>query len=348
MSPADPASWPELHFRAMGCAMSVRLAARPEAAQTPLRAIADFFAAVEKRLSRFDPASELSALNRRSGEWIAVSPLLWSVVDAALVASEQTGGLFDPTLLAALEAAGYDRPFEQVAAVQPPAAETRLPLDSRIHSLERRSGRELRLPPGVRLDLGGIAKGYTAARAVDALRHWGPCLVDAGGDLVAGDAPPGWPGWPVGVAAPADAATPQEAAEPDLLLLWLANASVATSGVDYRHWWRGGRRLHHIVDPRTGQPAQTDLRTATVLDTSAVRAEAWATAALVLGVAAAEQTWLRRGIAGVLVDDAGLRVTPALQPFIAWQAPETLAQSSPENSVKEQLGKEKLGERNTW
>ncbi|MCC6167577.1 MAG: FAD:protein FMN transferase [Caldilineaceae bacterium] len=326
MSPADPASWPELHFRAMGCAMSVRLVARIEAAQAPLRAIATLFAAVEKRLSRFDPASELSTLNRRSGEWVVVSPLLWSVADAALAANEQTDGLFDPTLLAELEAAGYDRSFDQVAATQPLAAETRLPLDTRARNVERRSGRELRLPPGVRLDLGGIAKGYTAAKAVDALRHWGPCLVDAGGDLVAGDAPPGWPGWPVGVAAPADAGASQETAERDLLLLWLANASVATSGVDYRHWARGGCRLHHIIDPRTGQPAQTDLRTATVLDPSAVRAEAWATAALALGAAAAEQAWLRKRIAGVLVDDAGLRVTPALQPLIAWQAPETLAQ----------------------
>lgn len=318
--PADPASWPALRFRAMGCAMSAHLAVPPEAASAPLRQVTALFAGLEQRLSRFDPASELAQLNRRAGEWAAVSPLLWEVVEAALDLTEETGGLFDPTLLAALEAAGYDRPFEQVAAaVRDDRPMTTGPFTGHARAVERRPGREVRLPPGVRLDLGGIAKGYAAQQAAAFLRQWGPCLVDAGGDLAAGDAPPGWPGWPVGVAAPTTAESETSAQDQDLLLLWLANAAAATSGIDYRHWRRGGQLQHHIIDPRSGLPAVTDLLTATVVDASAVRAEAWATAALVMGAAVAGQTWLRQGVAGALVQQDGrVRVTPTLHSAVAW------------------------------
>jgi thiamine biosynthesis lipoprotein len=308
----------------MGCAMSVRLAVPPEVAAAPLRATVDLFAAFERVLSRFDPASELARLNRRTGEWVAVSPLLWSVVDAALAMAEETAGLFDPTLLAALEAAGYDRSFEHVAAHLGQPAGQVVPtarLAGHTCAVERRAGHEVRLPPGVRLDVGGIAKGYVAQQAVESLRHCGPCLVDAGGDLAAGAAPPGWPGWPVSVAAPSADPANGQPVQDQAMLLWLVNGSVATSGVDYRHWMRGGRRMHHVIDPRTGLPADTDLLTATVLDTSAVRAEAWATAALVLGAAAADIWWQRQGLAGALIrQDGRLQITPALRPAIAWPA----------------------------
>lgn len=328
VSPLDPGLWPELRFHAMGCSMSARLAAAPEIAMAPLAATAELFAVLEQRLSRFDSTSELSRLNRQAGQWAIVSPLLWSVVGAALTMAEETDGLFDPTLLAALEASGYDRSFEQIAAASVQSAWQPISnssLTGHARAVERRSGRELRLPPSVRLDLGGIAKGYAAQQAVDFLRHWGPCLVDAGGDLAAGDAPPDWPGWPVGVAAPSAAQAEDPPDDHDTMLLWLANSSLATSGIDYRRWMRGGRSMHHVIDPRTGLPAVTDLATATVLDASSVRAEVWATAALVLGSSAAERTWLHKGLAGVLLrQDGSLRVTPALHSAIGWLSPELL------------------------
>ena len=276
----DPSTWPVHHFRAMGCEMSVRRALSAAAAARPFARVERLFVAVEQALSRFDAQSELSRLNARPGEWVRVSPLLWEVLESALAMAQETGGRFDPTLLGALEAAGYGRTFGEIAAagaVGPSSDSHR----GRFREIGRRAApREVFLPRGVRLDLGGIAKGWTAQRAVQRLRPWGPILVDAGGDLVAGDAPPGWPGWPVAIAAPSDGARPNA---PDLAQLWLRNAALATSGVDFRRWQVNGATRHHIIDPRTGRPAATDLLAVTVLDQSAVRAEAWATATIVAG-----------------------------------------------------------------
>jgi thiamine biosynthesis lipoprotein len=118
----------------------------------------------------------------------------------------------------------------------------------------------VRLPVGVGLDLGGIAKGDTAQQALNLLAQTGPALVDAGGDLVAGLAPAGCPGWPVALSTPWREAAPTR----DLATFWLADGALATSGVDYRSWVQDGLVAHHLIDPQTGQPAETDLLTATV------------------------------------------------------------------------------------
>ena len=171
----------------------------------------------------------------------------------------------------------------------------------------------VRLPPRVRLDFGGIAKGATAQQAVAFLRQWGPCLVDAGGDLVAGDAPTGWPGWLVAIANPAATGEP----ESDLAHLWLRNSALATSGIDYRRWQQGPTPRHHLIDPRTGAPAATDLLTVSVLAADATVAEAWAKAALIVGAEAGETLLQERQMAAALVDQQRrLTLTPALQPFV--------------------------------
>ncbi len=269
----------------MGSEMGVWLQlADGDAAERLLRGAAALFNEAERRLSRFDPDSELSRLNERPDEWVEVSRPLWRVMTRALQLAEETGGLFDPTLLDAMLAAGYDRPFDpawrggngHVAADAPP-------LFGQWQLVERDGARRaLRLSHGARLDLGGIAKGFTARQVVDWLSVWGPCLVDAGGDLSAGDGPAGESGWPVAVAAPSGM-TAGDTPDRPALHLWLSNATLATSGVDYRWWLSGGRRHHHVIDPRTGHAAETDLLTATVLSADAARAEAWATALLVAG-----------------------------------------------------------------
>jgi thiamine biosynthesis lipoprotein len=331
----EPASWPERHFSAMGCHMSARLTVEPRRAAEPLAQVEALFANAEKCLSRFDPNSELSYLNAHASRWLRLSPLLWDVLAVALDMAEETSGLFDPTLLLALEAAGYTRSFEKMGDGSTQERRTSTDASPRTTAWtggnwrqirRRRTTHEVWLPMGTKLDLGGIAKGYVAQQAVMLLRKWGPALVNAGGDLVAGDPPPGFAGWPVAVAAPS--ARPH-GESPDLAMIWLVNAALATSGMDYRRWDWHGRTMHHIIDPRSGQPAVTDLISATVLAPTAAQAEGWAKAALVLGQQKGTTALAARQLAGLLISgDGHLVVTPTLRRWLAWLAAPERRQTS--------------------
>jgi thiamine biosynthesis lipoprotein len=207
-----------------------------------------------------------------------------------------------PLLLDALEAAGYDRSFDALDRSGPPAktAVEARPAPRAAEAVRRDSRqRTLQLLGGARLDLGGVAKGWAADRAARRLGAHGAALVDAGGDIaVSGPRPDGLP-WTIGIANPI---RPDE----DLESLCLAVGGVATSGRDYRRWQRDGVWYHHILDPRTGRPAETDVLSATVAGPSAVRAEMAAKAALILG-SRAGLAWLeaRPEMAGLLVLENG-------------------------------------------
>jgi signal transduction histidine kinase len=136
---------------------------------------------VEARLSRFRPESELSRLNTTAGRAVPVSRLLWNVVACALESAHRTAGLYDPTVLEAREAAGYDRTFEALAGNSGPPGVPPPPLYG-WRDIERDSAAQtIALPPGVRLDLGGTAKGWAADRAAEQLATLGPCLLVLGG-----------------------------------------------------------------------------------------------------------------------------------------------------------------------
>jgi len=296
-----------VRFWAMGCQMSAWLASPiDKEGEEGLQAVVDFMREVEARLSRFLPESELSRLNAHGR--ISASPLLWAVLRQAIRAARATGGLFDPTVLSALEAAGYDRPF---ALLQPDDAAPRrtLPICWRCMRLHP-SRREVKLSHGVRVDLGGIAKGWAADRAARFLSRWGPCLVDAGGDIAVRGAPPGWLGWPVGIADP-------WREDRDMAVLCLKRGGVATSGVDYRRWRRQGRDFHHIIHPRTGTPAQTDLLSVTVWAPSTMWADVMAKVALILGGRRGWR-WLhaRRLPALMVWRDGRARLTPEMFPLL--------------------------------
>ncbi len=307
-------------FRAMGSAISVWLRLDDAAlAVDLLRQAQNFFAAVETRMTRFDPASELSQLNRHSGRWSPLSRPLWQVIQRALELAKATDGLFDPTTLTAVVAAGYDRTF---AAVQRTRSEHSATAeastgcwDAVLCDPERHA---LYLPAGIGLDLGGIAKGFTAEQVVNFLCQWGPCLVDAGGDLTAGDGPPGYPGWPVAIAMPTATEMTDEDESPTALTLWLNNATLATSGTDYRWWLQAGQRLHHLIDPRTGRPAESDIVTASVLCADACCAEAWATATLVAGVTDGMARLATRQLAGAVIDqNQQIHLSAAMHRYVA-------------------------------
>ena len=206
-----------------------------------------------------------------------------------------TGGLVTPLVYDALLSAGYDRPFEEMADGIRNSGTQNIPMQD-WHSIrwdQKKS--QIQFPYGTRLDFGGIAKGWAADRTSAALRRYGPALVDAGGDISAnGPRADGSP-WPVGVANPFIAEEP-------LFTLAIVKGGVATSGRDYRKWNVDGRLRHHIIDPRTGEPAETDAVTATVIAPDARRAEAAAKTALILGSEGGVH-WLNRhsDLAGMLV-----------------------------------------------
>jgi thiamine biosynthesis lipoprotein len=315
----------QVEFRAMGCSVRAVLSTGEGGTVDRLAEVAGWFGGWEADLSRFRGDSELSRLNA-SGRWpMAVGPALWSVLQAAVRAAAWSGGLVVPTLLADVERAGYDLSFGTPAAGRPDAAQggggcagcqgTGLAVGRRRHS-RTADWRDIRLdadhrtvtlPPGVRLDLGGIAKGWAADEAAQRLAAHGSALVDAGGDIAVSGPPDaareGYALWPVAVADPF---------RPDgyLTVLWLRQGGVATSGRDYRRWKRNGRWQHHIIDPRTGAPAVTDVLTATVIAPTACQAETAAKVALILGSRKA-LVWIeaRPTLAGLIVTEDGLVTT---------------------------------------
>ncbi len=301
-----------IEFHAMGSRMLAAVDSDAVAAMMRLDEVPRWFQVWETRLSRFQPESELSNLNRASGVPFPVSAVLWDALHVSLEAVRFSDGLVAPTLTPWLEAAGYDRSFEAIAdlagspatALAPPArAGAELKLDPHR--------RYVTLPAGCRLDLGGTAKGWAADRAARRLRALGPCLVDAGGDIAVYGPRLDGAGWAVGISDPFH---PGESLE----LLGLTRGAVATSGRDYHRWIRQGASQHHIIDPRTGMPASTDVLTATVVAPSTVEAESAAKVALILGSNAALD-WLEAHppLAGLLVlEDGSVRRSRRLSRYI--------------------------------
>jgi FAD:protein FMN transferase len=218
-----------------------------------------------RRLTRFEPDSELSRFNAGAGHWTAVSPDLEALLREALRAWETSGGLVHAGCLRAMRATGYTRPLRQGLTVplEPPPG----PLPPLPEVLETRPGRA-RLAPGAGVDLGGLAKGWMADRLVDLLGE--NALAELGGDLATRGEGPIGEGWPIEFGGRSVA---------------LHDGAAATSGTWRRRW--GG--VHHLIDPRTGRPAATDLQEVQVIARSGVEAEVLAKTGLLLGSAAAQE-----------------------------------------------------------
>jgi thiamine biosynthesis lipoprotein len=258
-----------------------------------------FLARYESTLSRFRPDSELCRFNAAQQPEVPASPLLRTAVAGALWAAERTGGLVDPTLTGALEAAGYDRDRREPEIALPDAlaaAPRRRAANPDPSAAWRHAvvlERSIRRPPGLRFDTGGTGKGLAAdllAVRFAASERW---AIDCGGDLRV-RAPHGEP-FDVDVRHPLTA-------EP-VHRLRLTDGAVATSGLDRRLWRaEDGTPRHHILDPATGEPAWTGVIGATALAPTALEAEALAKAALLSGPAGAGR-WLRRHGGITFLDD---------------------------------------------
>ena len=264
----------ERPFRAMGTSCALAVTVRTLDGRDAERALAagrDEVEACEQALSRFRPSSDLTRLNDAAGRWVEVDARLVDALAAALRAREDTGGRYDPTILPALVAAGYDRTFDELEA-RPARAATGWRAGAEVEfDLD---GRRARVEQGAAVDLGGIGKGFSAGRALFAM-HWAwpglpGALVDLGGDVaLAGRTPDGGP-WRVAIADPH---RPGET----LGTLALDAGGVATSGRDRRRFGPG-KSLHHLIDPVTGAPAIAGPLSVTVVAADPAEAEAHATA----------------------------------------------------------------------
>jgi thiamine biosynthesis lipoprotein len=294
-------------FRAMGTDVTVLVLGGPsDAGARAAREIER----LEEQWSRFRPTSELCALNAAAGAPVLVSPELFDLVDRAVRAWRDTAGRYDPTVLPAVIAAGYDRDFDAVAAegAGPATEPTPAPgcgaieLDPRLHAIT--------LPAGVALDLGGIGKGYAADLvARDLVEHGASgALVNLGGDLRALGAAPEPHGWVVAVDDPLATGTTG--------MLALTEGAIATSTRLKRAWQRDGRTLHHLIDPRTGRPAASGLASVTVVSGEAWRAEVLAKAAFIAGPTHGGSVVAEGGATGLLVlDDGRVVELEGLAPF---------------------------------
>jgi thiamine biosynthesis lipoprotein len=276
----------EHEFAAMGTIVSVT-----SDDHAGIDATRRWFEHVERVASRFLPDSELSQLNDDPRDVVPVPVLLGGLLEAAVEARAKTGGLVDAAVGSAVMAWGYDRSFAEVGAreTSPPAEPAP---EWRIDQ-----GRLVRAP-GVRLDLGGIGKGWAADRAV----AWGTAgIVSAGGDIASSH-----PDCTVDVAGP----------EGDIVAtIGLGARALATSSASRRTWLVEGRAAHHIIDPRTGAPALSPVHSATVVADTAVDAEAGAKAVLIRGrdglAWAASRPWIDGAV--VVWHDGSVYATSGLE-----------------------------------
>ncbi len=284
---SDPPEFVTETWDALGTT-AVILLHRADAATAALarRVVGGEIAAIDRAASRFRVDSELSRVNRSHGRWVPISPLLWEAIALGLRAASVSGGAVDPTLGRELIDAGYDRDWRRLAppapdaAIQPPH---RLP-SPRVREAWRavalaRHPPAVCIPDGVALDLGATAKALVADRAARAVgrSHAGGVLVALGGDIATAGRPPA-EGWAVhvtddhraGVHAPGQT-------------IAIRSGAVATSSTCVRRWQHRGRPMHHILDPRSGQPVHSPWRTVSVTAASCAEANIASTAAIVLG-----------------------------------------------------------------
>lgn len=295
-----------VEFRAMNTEILLAAEGKPEIVARGFAQAEKFIHAAAARLTRFSATSELAALNRSAGEWFRAADDLFDLVREAREYFDQTKGLFDPTILAALEAAGYDKSMDELRAhgvtVSPHHA-TRTKFDFRAVEFDAARG-ALRLPRGMRIDLGGIAKGWIAEAAALLLADYAAaCVVDAGGDMFAIGLPQDADGWDIEIEDPRDVSA-------TLAILRMQPGAVATSSITKRRWQKNGSSQHHLIDPRTGAPAQTDWLAVTVTAPHATTAEVFAKALLIAGSSEAHALAARRDdVSFIAVDGAGKWVT---------------------------------------
>ena len=289
-----------MSWKALGTSVHVLTTDPRELAAAEL-AVKEILQDVDAAYSRFRDDSELSLLNASGGRTVNVSPLLMMAITTALRAASATDGAVDPTIGTAIRIAGYDDDFSRIAEDRGPVTLHTVTVPGWQVIRVDRIARRVFVPAGVELDLGSTGKALAADLAAHAARtamNTGGVLVSLGGDIaIAGSPPDG--GWRVLIAE--DSALPPDS---DGQVICVGSGGVATSSTTVRRWTRGTSALHHIIDPKTGLPANGPWRTVTVVARTCVDANIAATAAIVQGQAAVE--WLQaRQLPARLVENDG-------------------------------------------
>jgi thiamine biosynthesis lipoprotein len=244
------------------------------------------------RLTRFTDSSDLARLNADDRTEVPVGPTLAAALRAGATYWEESNGLVDIALLNERLAA------EGIAAFAPPGRSWRGGEWSL--SFGRRGSAVVSRPVGLRFDLGGIGKGWTADRALQLLNSWPSVVIDADGDLAVRCAP--GKSWEMAIEDPRDpesmlAVLHLSAAPNGLPTQW----GVATSGTSIHRWAVDGMTRHHLIDPRTGAPASTDVVQATVVAGTALRAEALAKAVVIAGTVDGFAMLAKVGVRGAVI-----------------------------------------------
>lgn len=289
-------------FRAMNSQVILVAEGQPQDIAAGFAAARDFIEAGERRFTRFSPDSELSFLNHSQGAWQQVSPEMFEVLTLAHSYYLRSAGLFDPSILPDLKRVGYDRSMDQLrieGAVNPASQ----PTPHRAHFGDLQMDEALGtvwLPPGLEIDLGGIAKGWIVEQAVAVLASYTDCCaVSAGGDMVLHGLPAGQTTWEIELEDPRDPSA-------TLAVFQAEPGAIATSSITKRSWRQGEIPRHHLIDPRSGEPAGTDWLSVTVVAPDAVSAEVIAKVLLIAGSAGAAQVaYQNPQISFIAVDPEG-------------------------------------------
>ena len=302
----------EISFPIWGTTATV-LTADADRLSVVVTAVRAQLASFDVACSRFRPDSEIERVNGSAGRWVKVLPLLVDAVEVAIRAAALTDGDVDPTVGEALIVLGYDRDFAAVLPTGRSALGARPAVGWRSVQIDRSNSR-VRVPMGVRLDLGATAKALAADRAATAAAEIAGCgvLVSLGGDIAAAGAGPPQ-GWSIGLAdSHLDEPEPGQSVRIDA-------GGLATSSTTVRRWSRGGEIVHHVIDPSSGRPAREVWRTVTVAAATCVDANTASTAAIVRGESALD--WLASlGLPARLV-----RVDGRIERTATWPRPEAAA-----------------------
>jgi thiamine biosynthesis lipoprotein len=265
---------------------------------------------LERRWSRFLPTSEISRLNAHAGDHVVVSPETFLLIERAREGWRRTGGLFDPTVLAAVCAAGYDRDFALVAEHALATTPARVPApgchgivcDNRLLTVT--------MPRGVCIDPGGIGKGLAADLVASESIADGAhgVLVNVGGDLRVIGEPPNGSTWDVAIDDPVR--------EVELLRIGVVDGAVATSSRTRRRWTTAAGPAHHLIDPRTGAPGAERYATAAAVTGEAWWAEVSTKAVLIGGLGRSERDHLD-ALFVTVTDEGRVEIDPQLRAVAA-------------------------------
>jgi thiamine biosynthesis lipoprotein len=285
-------------FECFGATVTMQASGDAEVVRLGLRRAREIGEEVHRRLTRFDPVSDLCRLNADPRELVPAHALVRRFAESVRWAGEVSGGLVDATCLPAVEAAGYREHWTPAGASDGDwRADDELGRWRPAWASVSVIGDAVRRPPGTRLDSGGLGKGLAADLMAAALAACATFVVNCGGDLRIGGLQ--------GLERPVDVAAPDGGAP--IHRLAIARGAIATSGVTRRAWADG----HHLIDPRSGRPAHTGLLQVTAVARTGLQAEVFAKTALLAGAACAAETLTGGGV--YVTEDASVHVVTPQQ-----------------------------------